>query len=98
MEVSDIAGPIVEKVGDFFSNQWAYTGGVALLVVLLLVWAFMQVSTWGKAIRMKKEGDVGLRQAELEIQQQILHRLNDQGISEEERSVLLRQLSRPGRN
>lgn len=98
MEVTDISVPVLEAVGNFFSNDWAYVGGAVLLVVLLIVWALMQVSGWGKALRMRKEGDVELRQAELEVQQQILQRLNDQSISEEERAVLLQQLSRPGRN
>ena len=98
MKMTDITVPVLETVGDFFSNDWAYVGGTGLLVVLLIVWALMQVSGWGNALKMKKEGDVELRQAELEIQQQILERLNDQSISEEERSVLLQQLSRPGRN
>ena len=69
-----------------------------LVFVLIGVWAAIQVRDWRKALRMKKEGDLELKQAELEIQQQILERLNDQSISEEERSVLLQQLSRPGRN
>lgn len=98
MELTDITVPVLEAVGDFFSNDFAYVGGVVLVFVLIGVWASIQVRDWRKALRMKKEGDLELRQSELEIQQQILERLNDQSISEEERSVLLQQLSRPGRN
>lgn len=98
MKATDITGPIIEVVGNFFSQPWAYAAGSGLLFILFVVWIWMQLRDWRKALRMKKEGDLELRQAELEIQQQILERLNDQSISKEERSVLLQQLSRPGRN
>jgi hypothetical protein len=89
---------ILEKVGDFFSNDTNYLLGSAALLVLIIVWVGMQVRGFQKALRLKREGDVGLQAAQLEVQQQILQRLNDQTISQEERAVLLEQLSRPGRN
>jgi hypothetical protein len=89
---------ILETVGDFFSNDTAYFLGHAVLFLLIIVWVLMQVRGFQKALRMKREGDISIQAAQLEVQQQILQRLNDQTISQEERAVLLDQLSRPGRN
>ena len=98
MEITDITVPVLEAVGDFFSNENNYLLGVFAVIVLIGVWAGIQVRDWRRALRLKKEGDVSLQAAQLEVQQQILARLQDQSISEEERTVLLQQLSRPGRN
>lgn len=98
MEITDITVPVLEAVGDFFSNDNNYLLGVFAVIVLIGVWAGIQVRDWRRALRLKKEGDVSLQAAQLEVQHAILERLNDQSISEEERSVLLQQLSRPGRN
>ena len=98
MEITDITVPVLEAVGDFFSNDNNYLLGVFAVIVLIGVWAGIQVRDWRRALRLKKEGDVSLQAAQLEVQQQILARLQDQSISEQERSVLLQQLSRPGRN
>lgn len=98
MEITDITVPVLEAVGDFFSNENNYLLGVFAVIVLIGVWAGIQVRDWRRALRLKKEGDVSLQAAQLEVQQQILARLQDQSISEEERAVLLQQLSRPGRN
>lgn len=98
MEITDITVPVLEAVGDFFSNENNYLLGVFAVIVLIGVWAGIQVRDWRRALRLKKEGDVSLQAAQLEVQHAILDRLNDQSISEEERSVLLQQLSRPGRN
>jgi hypothetical protein len=89
---------ILEKVGDFFADTTRSLIATGVLVVLLIVWAVMQTTDFRKAFRLKKEGDLEIKQAELELQQQILRRLEDQNISEQERAVLLQQLSRPGRN
>ena len=98
MQITDITVPVLEAVGDFFSNDNNYLLGFFAVVVLIGVWAGIQVRNWKRALRLKKEGDISLQAAQLEVQQQILARLHDQSISEEERSVLLQQLSRPGRN
>ena len=98
MKITDITVPVLEVVGDFFSNENNYLLGVFAVIVLIGVWAGIQVRDWRRALRLKKEGDVSLQAAQLEVQQQILARLQDQSISEEERTVLLQQLSRPGRN
>ena len=98
MKITDITVPVLEAVGDFFSNDNNYLLGVFAVIVLIGVWAGIQVRDWRRALRLKKEGDVSLQAAQLEVQQQILARLQDQSISEEERAVLLQQLSRPGRN
>lgn len=98
MQITDITVPALEAVGDFFSNDNNYLLGFFAVVVLIGVWAGIQVRNWKRALRLKKEGDISLQAAQLEVQQQILARLQDQSISEEERSVLLQQLSRPGRN
>ena len=98
MKITDITVPVLEAVGDFFSNENNYLLGVFAVIVLIGIWAGIQVRDWRRALRLKKEGDVSLQAAQLEVQQQILARLQDQSISEEERSVLLQQLSRPGRN
>ena len=98
MQITDITVPVLEAVGDFFSNDNNYLLGFFAVVVLIEVWAGIQVRNWKRALRLKKEGDISLQAAQLEVQQQILARLHDQSISEEERSVLLQQLSRPGRN
>lgn len=98
MKITDITVPVLEAVGDFFSNENNYLLGVFAVIVLIGVWAGIQVRDWRRALRLKKEGDVSLQAAQLEVQQQILARLQDQSISEEERAVLLQQLSRPGRN
>lgn len=98
MEITDITVPVLEAVGNFFGNQTNYLMGFLALVVLFVTWIGLQVHGWRKALRMKSEGDVSIQAAQLEVQQAILQRLNDQSISEQERSVLLQQLSRPGRN
>ena len=98
MKITDITVPVLEAVGDFFSNENNYLLGVFAVIVLIGVWAGIQVRDWRRALRLKKEGDVSLQAAQLEVQHAILERLNDQSISEQERSVLLQQLSCPGRN
>ena len=55
MKMTDITVPVLETVGDFFSNDWAYVGGTGLLVVLLIVWALMQVSGWVDSVRSIRE-------------------------------------------
>ena len=98
LAASAVAQWILENVGDFFADSTRSLIATGVLVVLLIVWAVMQTTDFRKAFRLKKKGDLEIKQAELELQQQILRRLEDQNISEQERAVLLQQLSRPGRN
>lgn len=89
---------ILEHVGDFFSDSTRSLIATGVLLFLIIVWAVMQTRDFKKAFRMKREGDVSIQAAQLEVQQAILERLKDNSISQQERSVLLQQLSRPGRN
>lgn len=98
MKITDITVPVLQAISDFFSDDTNYVLAVFAIFVLICVWAGIQVLDWRRALRLKKEGDVSLQAAQLEVQHAILERLNDQSISEEERTVLLQQLSRPGRN
>jgi len=89
---------ILEHVGGFFSDPTRSLIATGVLILLIIVWAVMQTTDFKKAFRMKREGDISIEAAQLEVQHAILERLKDKNISSEERSVLLQQLSRPGRN
>lgn len=68
MKITDITVPVLEAVGDFFSNENNYLLGVFAVIVLIGVWAGIQVRDWRRALRLKKEGDVSLQAAQLEVQ------------------------------
>ncbi len=89
---------ILEHVGNFFGDPTRSLIATGVLILLIIVWAVMQTTDFKKAFRMKREGDISIEAAQLEVQHAILERLKDKSISEEERSVLLQHLSRPGRN
>lgn len=89
---------ILEYVGGFFSDPTRSLIATGVLILLIIVWAVMQTTDFKKAFRAKREGDISIEAAQLEVQHAILERLKDKSISQEERSVLLQQLSRPGRN
>jgi len=97
-QVQTTGSRVIEAIADFFNIPAVGILAPILLVVLLIVWAVMQTTDFKKAFRMKREGDISIEAAQLEVQHAILERLKDKNLSSEERSVLLQQLSRPGRN
>lgn len=82
MEITDYSVPILEAVGDFFSNPYASAGGY-ILVFILAVWLPLKyfrdgVAGYHKA-KMKADQAEELRKAEeLRVQQEILKNLQIQ--------------------
>lgn len=89
---------ILEHVGDFFSDPTRSLIGTGVLIFLIIVWLVIQTTDFKKASQIKNEGDISIKAAQLQVQQAILERLKDKSISEDERRVLIQQLSRPWRN